>query len=159
MGWQIQDFRVVIKCHYVPEFGEDCILSDGDQGEGLHPCQDDESQTEQEEEEHEAEQAVDGRRGTTELLPHKDAPQGSDHRSALTQGVGDGRTCLTRSDVAETRTQTPDATAQHTRSVRGDATSEVCAIANRFAHEGETHSQCVEHEVARQHAQREDEDG
>ena len=77
----------------------------------------------------------------------------------LTEGIGHGRACLAGGDVAECCAEPPYSSAEHAAEMGGEGTFEVGRIAHRSAGEGETHGQGVEHEVAEQHADGEDEDG
>ena len=114
--------------------------------------EDDESESGDEEKEHESQEQVGALVGALELLPDEHAPDGGDHRCSLAEGVGDGGSGFPGGDVAAGRAETPDGASEDAHHVGGEGAFEVLAVAYGLTDEGTAHGDGVEDEVAQQHA-------
>ena len=89
----------------------------------------------------------------------KTPPNSGDHRSTLSECIGNGGPRFARGNVAERRAQTPDSSAQHTDQVSRQRSFEIGSVAYRSADKRPSHDQRIEKQVADQYAERKDENG
>ena len=93
-----------------------------------------------------------------ELAPDEDAPKSRDESRPLPERVGDCRACRSSSDERKERARRPYRTAQYADKMDWDAAFEPVGSLDGIARDRLFHHDRVEHEVRRQHAEREDEE-
>ena len=125
----------------------------------LHSRGHDHSKSNDEEQEHHAKKIVNGLVGTLEFLPHKHTPNGRDHRSALSEGIGYGSSCLTGGYIAEGGTKAPDASTKHSHEVSLGIAFEIFTHLDRRTLEWPFHKYRAENEVADKNSEAEHDDG
>ena len=113
----------------------------------------DKSESSNEEDEHNSKKAIYLLVCTLELFPDEYAPDCCNEWSTLTECVADRCTCLTRCDVAECCTETPDCSTKNTYEVGLEATCEILLVSYRLANERLLHYECIEHEVAEENSE------